>query len=92
MHYLHPLMLLLCTQKIVFPLPSVSGEKDITPRSFSLLLINGVCRQPGRYLSYLVLITGLPSYFPSAFVLYLLSLPVIFIPPVFSFQLLNLMK
>lgn len=90
--YLYPLMLLLCKQKIVFPLPSVSGEKDTALRSFYVLLINGVCGQPGWSLFYLVSITTIPRYFLLAFVLYLLSPPLIFIRPGFSFQLLSLMK
>lgn len=78
--YLYPLMILLCKQKIVFPLPSVRGhcdwwEKDTALRSFSVLLINGVCRQPGWSLSYLVPITTVPRYFPLAFVCSLSPLP-----------------
>lgn len=90
--YLYPLMLLLCKQMIVFPLPSVSGEKDTALRSFSVLLINGVCRQLGWSLSYIVSITIIPRYFPLTFVLYLLSPPLILISSGFSFQLLSLMK
>lgn len=66
--YLYPLMLLLCKQMIVFPLPSVSVEKDTALRSFSVLLINGVCRQLGWSLSYIVSITIIPSYVPLTFV------------------------
>lgn len=84
--YLYPLMLLLCKQKIVFPLPSVSGEKDTALRIFPVLLINAVCRQPGWSLSYLVPFTTIPRYFSSAFVLYLLSPALTSTPLVFHFS------
>ena len=76
-------MLLLCKQKIVFPLPSVSGKRDAALRSLSVLLINGIFRQPGWSLSYLVPATTTSRYFPLAFVVYFLSPPLIFIHPVF---------
>lgn len=88
--YLYPLMLLLCKQKIVFPLPSVSGEKDTALRSFSVLLINGVCRQPGQSFSYLAPITSIPRYFPLVLFLYVISPPLFFIPT--AFFLLSLIK
>lgn len=89
--YLYPLKLLLCKQKIVFPLPFLSGEKDTALRSFSVLLINRVCRQPEWSLSYFVPITTILRYFALVSALFLLS-PSNLHFLWFSFQLPGLMK